>query len=274
VLVTGGQGVFSQGLASAEIYDPTAALLNISARLRVLTGDNVLIGGFIITGIAPKRVIIRGLGPSLPLGGELDDPILELHKPDGSVITNDNWKATQRAEIEGTGLPPANDLESAIVTTLAPGAYTAILRGTGGTTGLGLVEIYDLAQNVNSKLANISSRSFVDTGDNAMIGGFTVGPASAFNVRVLVRAMGPSLPLGSTLQDPTLELHNGSGTLLAFNNDWKDTQQAQIEATGLQPSDNRESAILAAFAPGTYTAIVRGRNNTAGVGLVEVYNLP
>ncbi len=252
-----------------------ATLLNISTRLAVEAGDNVLIGGFIISGTEPKNVIVRAIGPALGNFGIpnfLADPTLELNG-NGLVVTNDNWKDTQESEIEATGLAPTNDLESAIVATLDPGAYTAIVRGVNDGTGVGLVETYDLDPAAGS-LANISTRGFVNTGDNVMIGGFILGDGD--DATVLVRAIGPSLTsfgVAGALQDPTLELRDGSGTLLATNDDWKDSQQAEIEATGLAPSDEAESAILAALLPGGYTAIVRGALDTTGVGLVEVYHL-
>jgi hypothetical protein len=210
------------------------------------------------------------------LAGTLVDPVLELHDGMGKTITtNDNWKSDQKAEIEATAFAPANDLESVIIATLpADGsAYTAILSGKNGTTGIGLVEAYDLDEAANSKLANISTRGFVETGDNVMIGGFILGGGTA---DVLVRAIGPALTsLGVTgaLQDPVLELHDGFGVTTATNDNWKDTQQAEIAATGLQPSQDAESAILTNLLPGAYTAIVRGNNDTTGVALVEVYEL-
>jgi sugar lactone lactonase YvrE len=260
--------------------------LNISTRMRVLTGEQVLIGGFIITGTDPKRVIIRGIGPSLTgVGVTLSDPTLELHGPGAFVtITNDNWKIndqtgqSQEADIRATTIPPTNDLESAILMTLSPGAYTAILAGKNGGTGVGLVEVYDLDQASNSKLANISTRGFVDTDNNVMIGGFIVGGGSGGGARVIVRALGPSVPVADALGDPTLELYDGSGTTIASNDNWKtrpdgSSQQAEIEATTLPPTNDLESALVQTLAPGAYTAIVRGKNNTTGVGLVEAYNL-
>ena len=258
---------------------PVAQLLNISTRLQVQTGDNVLIGGFIITGTQPKKVILRAIGPSLgnanpPVAGALVDPILELHKPDGTIIINDNWKDTQEAEIIASTVPPTNDFESAIVATLDPGAYTAIVSGKNGGTGVGLVEAYDLDQTVDSQLANISTRGFVETGDNVMIGGFIVGGSTS----VIVRAIGPSLahatpPVLGTLPDPTLELHDSNGATLAFDDNWKDTQEAEIIATTIPPTDDLESAIVMTLAPGAYTAIVSGKNNMTGVALVEAYNI-
>lgn len=255
-------------------------LLNISTRLNVLTGDKVLIAGFIVTGTGPKNVIVRGIGPSLSGAGISDalmDPVLALHDSSGAALsTNDNWRDTQESEIEATGLAPSDDSESAIVMSLDPGAYTAILAGVNQTTGIGLVEVYDLDQPAASKLANISTRGFVDTGDNVMIGGIIIGPSDSGDATVLIRAIGPSLvsaDVSDPLQDPVLELHDGQGTILATNDNWKDTQESEIEATGLAPSDDLESAILQSLAPGAYTAIVSGKNETTGVGLVEAYNL-
>jgi hypothetical protein len=244
-----------------------------------LTGDNALIGGFIVTGNASKRVVVRAIGPSLTnfgVPGALADPALELHGPGAFVtITNDNWRDSQEIEIEATGLAPSDNLESAIVATLPPGAYTAVVRGNNGGTGVGLVEAYDLDSAADAQLANISTRGFVDTGDNVMIGGFILGNGNT-NARVLIRAIGPSLTafgVPDALADPTLELHNNNGDLIVANDDWKDTQQAEIEATGIPPSDDRESAIVQTLVPGAYTAIVRGKNNTTGVALVEAYKL-
>jgi hypothetical protein len=254
-------------------------LLNISTRLHVLTGDRALIGGFIVTGNASKRVIVRAIGPSLTnfgVPGALADPVLELHGPGAFITrTNDNWRGTQQAEIEATGIAPTDDLESAIVATLPPGAYTAVVRGSNGGTGVGLAEAYDLESAVDAHLTNISTRGFVDTGENVMIGGFVLGNAS-MNARVLIRAIGPSLTafgVPNALADPTLELHNNNGAVIAANDDWKGTQQTEIEATGIPPSDDRESAIVQTLAPGAYTAIIRGKNNMTGVALVEAYRL-
>ena len=246
------------------------------------TGDRVSIGGIIVSGDDPKRVLLRAIGPSLaPFGitNPLADPVLELHAPDGSLITtNDNWMDSPDAgDIEATGLAPQNDLESAIVATLDPGPYTAIVKGNGDGTGVGLVEAYDLDQSAASQLGNISTRGFVETGNNVMIGGFILGPETAEDATILVRAIGPSLaPFGVTdpLADPILELHDANGTLLMSNDNWKDNQQAEIAATGLQPTNDLESAILMALPPGGYTAIVAGNGNLTGVALVEVYRLP
>jgi hypothetical protein len=255
-------------------------LLNIATRLRVQTNDNVSIAGFIITGTDQKKVIVRGIGPSLSNLGltTLQDPVLELHDGTGALIgSNDNW-TDNAAAIQDTGIPPTNNLESAIVTTLAPGNYTAILRGKNGGTGIGVVEAYDLDQSVNSQFGNISTRGFVETGDNVMIGGFILGAGRGNgSASVVVRAIGPTLSASNVpnpLQNPTLELHNATGAIIATNDDWSsDPGAAQIQANGLAPGDLRESATLQTLLPGNYTVIVRGKNNTTGVGLVEAYNL-
>lgn len=255
-----------------------AQLLNIATRLKVDVGDNALIAGFIVTGSDPKRVLIRGLGPSVPVPAPLlQDPTLELHNanPTNSTIAmNDNWKDTQQAEIEATGIAPPNSLESAIVQTLAPGAYTAILRGNNSGTGVGLVEVYDLAPTANSQLANLSSRGLVQTGDNEMFGGLIIGPSGG-SLKVLLRAIGPSLSragVTNPLADPTLELHDGNGALLAANDNWMDNQKAEIEATGIAPLSDQEAAILTTLPAGLYTAIVSGKGGATGVALVEAYN--
>jgi hypothetical protein len=255
---------------------PSTTLVNISTRLRVETGDNVLIGGFIVvTGTQPKKVIVRAIGPSLPLPGGLPDPVLELRNSAGTLIAmNDDWRSDQEAEIIATGIPPNNSLESAIVATLPANnsAYTAIVRDHNSATGVGLVEAYDLDNTVNSKLGNISTRGFVGTGDTVMIGGFIVG--GEISTRVIVRAIGPSLPLAGKLADPTLALHDGNGALIVSNDNWRTGgQEAEIIATGIPPSNDLESAIVRTLAPGNYTAIVRGVNDTTGVALVEVYDL-
>jgi hypothetical protein len=225
-----------------------------------------------------KRVIVRALGPSLSssgIAGALPDPVLELHTSNGSVLTNDDWKTNQQAEIEATGVPPKSDLESAIVTTLPPGNTTAIVSGYNGAAGIGLIEVYDLDPTANSKLGNISTRGFVGTGENVMIGGFIVGNGSATQ-RVLARGIGPSLTsfgVQNPLQDPVIDLYNGNGIVIASNDNWRDSQEAAIAATGIQPSNDKESAILRTLPPGNYTVILHGKNNTTGVGLVEVYNV-
>ncbi len=242
----------------------------------------MLIAGFIITGIDQKRVILRGIGQSLNgTGVTLSDPTLELHQGDTILATNDNWKIndqtgqSQETDIRATTIPPTNDLESAVLMTLNPGPYTAILAGKNGGMGVGLVEVYDLGQGANSKLANISTRGFVDTGNNVMIGGLIVGGGSGGGTaKVIVRAIGPSLPVAGALADPTFELHDGSGTLLETNDNWVDSpnKQAIIDST-IPPPNNAESAIVRILTPGNYTAIVRGVNNSTGIAVVEVYAL-
>ncbi|HEV2842372.1 MAG TPA: delta-60 repeat domain-containing protein [Chthoniobacterales bacterium] len=248
---------------------------NISTRLRVETGDNVLIGGFIITGTQPKRIIVRAIGPSLPLAGALADPVLELRNAAGALIlSNNDWRDDQESEIIATGISPSSDLESAIVATLPANgsAYTAIVRGLDNGTGIGVVEAYDLDQTVNSKLANISTRGFVQTGDDVLIGGLIV--LGQDTLRVIVRAIGPSLPVAGALENPALSLYDGNGTLLVSNDNWRTGgQESEIIATGIPPSNDLESAIVRNLSFGNYTAIVRGVNNTTGIAVVEAYGL-
>jgi hypothetical protein len=274
-------GTVTDGLQAtvASSGGNSALLSNISTRAFVQTGDNVVIGGLIITGSGQKSVIVRAIGPSLAQHGitnPLRNPTLELHDHTGTVIaSNDNWmNAPNRQEIINSGLAPSNNLESAILTSLSPGRYTAIVRGVNNGTGVALMEAYDLNPAAGSKLGNISTRALVQTGNNVMIGGFII--TGSAQKRVIVRAIGPSLAqhgITNPLLDPTLELHNGNGAVIASNDNWRDTQQAEIQATGLAPGDDRESAIVRSLTPGSYTAIVRGKNNTIGVALVELYGL-
>ena len=254
------------------------ALANISTRVQVGTGNNIAIGGFIIVGNTAKQVVVRGLGPSLAAAGvtgPLGDPVLDLYDSAGNLLqSNDNWQETQAQTLRDLQLAPANDFESALVRTLAPGAYTVLLHGQGNGSGIGLVEVYDLQENAQSKLGNISTRGFVGAGDNVMIGGTIVtGPDSARNV---FRAIGPSLAaagIANPLGNPQLGLFDGNGTAIASNNDWKSSQQNAIAATGLAPANDLESAIIADLAPGNYTAIVSGVGGATGVALVEAYHL-
>jgi hypothetical protein len=256
--------------------------LNLSTRMQVQTGDNVGIGGFIITGSIPKHVLLRAIGPSLTGFGvpnALADPVLELHGPDAFVtVVNDNWKddPVQRALIEADGIPPTNDLESAIDANLAPGNYTAIVRGKNDTSGVALVEIYDLAPTPVSKLANISTRAFCNTGSNIVIAGFILGNGGGVD-NIIVRGLGPSLAavgVPNVMANPTLELRDDNGVLLVSNNDWQDNpaQALIITAAGLAPVNNFEAAIAATLPPGLYTALLAGLNNGTGIGLVEVYD--
>ena len=253
---------------------PAAQPLNLSARMLVQTGAEVGIGGFIVTGSAPKRVILRAIGPSLTVTGKLADPVMELHGPAGfTTIINDNWRSDQEAEIIATGIQPTNDLESAIIATLAPGAYTAIVSGKNGTSGVGLVEVYDLSEAPDSKLGNISTRAFVSTGSNIAIAGFILGGQTG-NDNVIVRGIGPSLPVSNALANPTLELRDRNGALIRSDDNWQDdtAQAALITAAGLAPTNNLESGIAATLPPGQYTALLAGVNNGTGIGLVEVYD--
>ena len=251
---------------------------NISTRMAVGTGENQLIGGFIVTGNQPKKVMIRALGPSLAsqgVQGALSDPFLELHQGSSTIATNDGWQQGDTSQIPN-GFAPADAREAVLITTLTPGSYTAIERGSNGETGVGLVEAYDLTGGGVSKLANISTRGLIQGGDNVMIGGFIVVGNSG-NAKVIVRAIGPSLANGGVqgaLQDPTLELHDGNGTQVAFNDDWQsDPNASQVQSAGIPPQDPRESAIYTSLPAGSYTAVVRGKSGAAGVGLVELYNL-
>jgi hypothetical protein len=264
---------------------PAAQLLNISTRASVQIGDNVTIGGFIVNGNGAKDVLVRALGPSLnvngtPVAGRLADPTVELRDKNTAALLkfNDNWKDAQQATIEATGLQPPDDHESALVMRLNVGSYTATMRGKDDTQGVGLVEVYDLDKLVDVQLANISTRGFVETGDNVMIGGFIAGPtAGRSNTNVIIRAIGPSLTAAGVpeaLQDPTLEVHNENGTVIATNDDWAtDSNAAKVTAAAIAPTDPRESAIYLNIAPGGFTAIVRGKDDTKGNALVEVYNV-
>jgi len=262
----------------------SAGLQNISTRGQVGAGDKVLIGGFIITGNEAKKVVVRGRGPSLigqpGITDPLHDPVIELYNINtnaGPIATNDDWQLTQKTEIEGTGLAPTSPVESAIVQTLAPGNYTVILRDKDTSAArLGIVEVFDVAPAANAQLGNLSSRGFVGTGDNVLIGGIIVGPASTPNANLLVRSLGPSLSgfgVSGTLPDPTIKLFTQNGTQIAANDDWR-TNEAAIMAAAptLAPPRNEEPALLASLAPGSYTVIVEGKNAT-GVATVEVYAL-
>jgi hypothetical protein len=263
-----------------EPLPPTGnTLVNLSTRGTVQTGDNVLIGGFIVPGLAPKRVLFRAIGPSLANFGVSDflsDPTLTLFNGSGTQIGfNDDWvDSPDRQAITDTTLAPGDDRESAILQTLAPGSYTVKVAGFDGATGVALIELYDLQSFSSSTLANISTRGRVNQGENVLIAGYIVGGYKTQTV--VVRGIGPSLiPFGvaDALVDPFLELHNGQGTTIASNNNWQDTQGQQLIDTTLQPSDPRESAIVIDLQPGSYTAVISGVGGTTGVGLAEVYNI-
>jgi hypothetical protein len=250
---------------------------NISTRLPVGTGNNILIAGFQVTGNAPKQLVVRALGPSLAqfgLTNALPDTTLELHDSTGAIVaTNDDWQDAPNAQAIPSVLQPGNGLESAILTTLNRGAYTAVLRGYNNSTGIGLVEVYDTSVGSGSQLANISTRGFVQTGDNVMIAGLVV---QSHNKQIVVRALGPTLTgfgVNDALPDPTLSLYDANGALIIFNDDWKDSQESAIGSTGLAPRSDLESAIAGTISPGSYTAVVRGFENATGNALVEVYGL-
>jgi len=248
--------------------------------MNVRTGDNVGIGGFIISGTAAKHVLLRAIGPSITgLNGLLADPVLELHGPAGfTTVINNNWQddPVQKAAILATGLAPTNTLEAAIDATLNPGAYTGVVRGNGNTTGIGLVEVYDLSQAVLSKLDNISTRALVGTGNDIVIAGFILGNNSG-GTRIVVRGIGGSLTafgVANALANPTLELRDNNAALLASNDNWQDVpaQAAELTAAGLAPTNASESGIAITLGPGQYTALLAGQGNTSGVGVVEVYD--
>jgi hypothetical protein len=262
---------------SATPSSPPSLLLNVSTRVHVLDGDRVMIGGFIITGDAPKRVVLRALGPSLAasgISGVLSDPVLELYNSKGVLIVqNDNWVSPLPPDIVASGLTPKSAAESLIATTLSPGNYTAVLQGAGGTTGVALCELYDIDP-TNSQIVNLSTRGEVGTGDEAMIGGFIIGGADP--TRILIRALGPSLSalgVSGALSDPVLQLRDAEGSLIFTNDDWRKDQQQQILDSGLPPSNDKEAAIIATLSPGDYTVTVRGSGNSTGVSLLEAYNL-
>ena len=284
----------------ARLSATASRLGNISTRAFVQTGDNVMIGGFIVQGTGPKTVILRAIGPELSappfnIPNALADPTLELHNGSGTLIaSNNNWQTTiiggiittnQVSAIQNSGHAPTQPSESAIIAALQPGNYTAIVRGVNNTTGVALVEVYDIDGQLSSILGNVSTRGFVQTGDNVMIGGFIVQGTGQKSV--IVRAIGPELSpppfnVPSALANPTLELHNGSGALIASNDNWQTTiiggiinssQVSAIQNSGHAPTQASESAIIATLPAGNYTAILRGVNNTTGVALVEVYDL-
>jgi len=244
----------------------------------VQTGDNALIGGFIVTGVQDKKIIVRALGPSLNLPGHLANPTLELRDSSGGLIeANDDWVSSpNRQAISDAGLAPTSNLESAIIATLPANGttYTAIVRGVGGATGIGVVEIYDIDRSTDSKLANISSRGLVQTGDNILIAGtIVVGQAPQ---KVLVRAIGPSLNVPGKLADPTLELRDANGALVRADDNWRTGgQESEIVQSGVAPTNDSESALIETLPANNaaYTAIVRGVNNAAGIAVVEVYAL-
>jgi len=262
----------------APIQTAPVLLANVSTRLPVGADPNALIAGFILTGTQPKKVIVRAIGPSLTVAGKLANPTLELYSGATLLASNDDWQnqpaADKQAVIDST-VAPTNNLESALVRTLpANGAgYTAVVRGVGNTGGIAVVEVFDLDRTVDSRLANISTRGFVQTGDNVLFAGTIVlGQTSQ---RVIVRAIGPSLNVAGKMADPTLQLVDGNGTQVAFNDNWRSNQEADIIATTVAPTNDLESAIVATLSGNgsNYSAIVRGANGTTGIAVVEVFAL-
>jgi hypothetical protein len=274
-------------ITSARKALEVTSLTNVSARLQVGLGEHAAISGFIVGGTGLKRVMLRAIGPSLSeagISGALPDPFLELHDATGAIIaTNDNWETTQiggaitadqKSTILGTAMEPKNAIEAALIADLTPGAYTAVIRDTSNRIGIGLAEVYDLGQTAPATVANLSTRGFVQTGLDVLIGGFII--AGSDDSEVVVRALGPSLAqagVSDALADPTLDLHDANGALVASNDNWADTQEAEIQASGLAPSDAREAAIEQTLSPGSYTAVVAGQNAGVGLGLVEIYRL-
>jgi len=264
-------------LKTLPAIPPATNITNISARASVQTGEGVTIAGFVVTGTDSKTVVVRGLGPTLTqhgVSGALADPFLRLFDGSGNVLwSNNDWKDSQQAAIQATGLQPPNDLESAILRTLAPGNYTAILSGRNGTTGIGLVEVYDVATGALAELTSVSTRGFVGTDQNVMIAGFIT---SGGNTQVVVRGLGPTLTqagVSGVLADPVITLVDGNGMVVKTNDNWKNTQQVAIQATGLAPPNDLESAMVVTVAAGNYTAILSGEGGGTGIGLVEVYKL-
>ena len=260
-----------------------AKTLNISTRMRVELGDNAMIGGFVVTGTTPKSIIVRAMGPSLAGAGipdVLSDPALELHGSDGSLIyANNNWRddPAQAAQIQGTAYQPGDDRESAMIRTLAPGAYTVVVTGQNQTTGVALIEIYDNNQAVDSQLSNLSTRGFVQSGTNVMIGGFILGGETGIT-HVAIRGLGPSLSqlgLQNVLTNSTLELHDSNGATLVSNDNWQDdpTSANELASRGLALPNSLEAGIFVTLSPGAYTAILAGNSGGVGIGLVELYNL-
>ena len=276
---TGGESAYSAAISytvgSSQVIPP-AVLANISTRASVQTGESVMIGGFIVDGIVPKKVALRAIGPSLGaagIGGAMADPFLQLLDSSGAIVaSNDNWNVAGE-EISSYRIAPSDGQEAALVATLAPGAYSAIVSGKNGSTGVALFELYDLDPALG-RVANISTRSRVESGDNVMIGGFILTGTTASEV--IVRAIGPSLTaqgVGDVLSDPILEIYDSNGNLIDSNDNWRSSQEAEIIDTQIAPTDDRESAIVVSLTPGPYSSIVRGADGASGVALVEVYAL-
>ncbi|MFN2475943.1 MAG: hypothetical protein ABR526_06340 [Chthoniobacterales bacterium] len=279
-------GLPAIGPAPAPTPAPTSpSLLNVATRAQIGTGDNVLIAGVIVQGSGTKKIMLRAIGPSLSsqgVSGALRDPFLELHDRNGVLIgMNDNWRVSQpggvvtsdqAAEIQATNLAPSDDAESALIATLVPDVYTSVVGGVNGATGIGVAEVYDIDQNAPAHLANLSSRGVVRRGDDVLIGGFIVANQPT---KVVLRAIGPSLTnqgVPGALADPTLELHDVNGVLIAANDNWRSDQETELRQSGLAPTNELEAAMVKTLAPGNYTAIVSGHDAASGIALVEIYN--
>jgi hypothetical protein len=265
------------GTSEMSLTNSPVQLANLSTRARVETGDRILIGGFIVRSKVPKRIGLRALGPSVTVPGHLADPRVELYDASNRMIaSNDNWRSSQQQEIIDAGLAPQDDAEAALITSLPEGTYTAQVRGVANGVGSGLLEVYDLDAfpQAAGRLVNLSSRGAVGAGDDPLIGGLIIRGANA--ERFVVRAIGPDLSAAGVpgaLQDPVLNLHDSNGAVIGSNDNWRDMQEAELTQSGLAPGDVRDAAILASLPPGAYTAVVRGKNNSTGLALVEFYDL-
>ena len=273
---SGARAVLVAGVGTALAVEPaTSVPLNISTRASVQNEQSVLIAGFVIAGAEPKNVLIRGLGPSLGIGGTLADPVVRLFDSGGAEIAaNDNWRDAQQQVIESTGMAPLRDQEAAIAVRLEPGSYTVMTAGQAGSIGIGLIEIYDLDRGVGSHLANISSRGLVEREAEVMIGGFIIGAGNGSGT-VILRALGRSLyaaGVGQPIGDPAMSLHDANGATIAANDNWRDSQASEIELSGFAPADELEAAIVATLPSGAYTAVVQRHGGSPGVGLFEVYS--
>ena len=268
------------GATCAVVADQPAEFANISSRLLAERGDDIIVTEFAVLGTGTEYVILRALGPSLrPFGiiNPLRDPTMTLLDERGRILdSNDDWvDSPDKDAIIATGLAPSDDREPAIVHTFSRGIYTAIVRGVRNGTGVALAELYGLStSDETTSISGLGTRGFVGTADNVIISGVIISGIGS--VPVLTRALGPSLAaagISAPLADPTLELHDANGALIASNDNWKDTQEAEIEATGLAPDDDLESAILATLSPGPYTAVMIGVNGATGTGFVQFYSL-
>jgi cyclophilin family peptidyl-prolyl cis-trans isomerase len=281
VTATDFDGAMVSQMFTVNVVAAPGRLVNLSTRMQVGTGDNALFVGFIMSGASSKRLAIRALGPSTGLPNPVANPVLELHDANTTIATNDNWgDAPNVQEISDVGLNPGSPNESVILTTVPSNTsgvgYTAVMRGANNTTGLGVVEVYDLDSGPDSTLLNVSTRGQVGVDPNALIAGLTLGGSDPKTI--LVRAIGPSLTafgVPGALADPTLELRDSNAALLDSNDDWTNSpQKTQIQNSGFAPSNSKESAVLQTLPAGAYTAVVHGTNGGTGVGSVEVYQLP